>query len=273
MPEYLLGSKLYSEIVTYGYPISEITEISVRQNRPLTIKNRFSRKTGKTIVSQDDIKAILSRATKNSLYAYQDEIKMGYVSFDGIRIGLSGTVVMNGNCISTIKDITSLNIRIPHEVKGCAEPLKRLLDCAKGILIISPPLCGKTTYIRDLARISSQKYDTMLIDERGELFSPQYTFGQYIDIMSGGPKNIVAEGILRAMAPEVVVFDEIYLKRDLSALAELNSAGIKIIASAHIKNIDTLDSKTFNDIKEHFDYVVTLSNNPAVGSIKSIVKL
>ncbi len=273
MLEYLLGSKLYSDVTTCGFPESEITEISVRNSRHLTIKNRNSRKICKTVISSEDIKSILARATKNSLYAYQDEIKMGYVSFDGIRIGLSGTVVMNAERVSTIKDVSSLNIRIPHEIKGCAEPLKRLLESSKGILIISPPLCGKTTYIRDLARISSSKYDTMLIDERGELFSPRYTFGEYLDVMSCAPKNVVAEGILRAMSPEVVIFDEIYFKRDLPAIAELKSAGVKLIASAHIKNIDSLDNKTFNDIKEHFDYAVTLSNNPAVGSIKSIVKL
>lgn len=271
MLEFLLGTELYQDVLKC-YNISEITEISIRSGLKITVKNRTSRRSGTIAVCDEDIKRILARATKNSLYACQDEIKNGYVTFNGIRIGLSGTAVVCGDHITTIKNISSLNIRIPHEVKGCADPIKKLLDGNKGILVISPPLCGKTTLIRDLARISSYNTDTLIVDERAEIYSENYTFGPYIDIMRSAPKSFVTEGILRAMAPETVVFDEIYFKRDSDSLTELSSAGVRIIGSAHIVDLESSPKNIREYIAEHFDYVVALSNNPSIGSIKSIIK-
>ncbi len=272
MLDYLLGAALYSEI-TAEFKTNELTEVCVRANRAVVIKNGTERRTLRVAATKDDIQTILARATKNSLYAFQDEIKRGYVTFDGIRIGICGQAVTDGSRIITIKNTTSLNIRIPHEIFGCANALQRLLDSEKGVLLMSPPFCGKTTLIRDLARISSERADTLIIDERGEIYSENYRFGQYLDVMSDAPKSIVAEGILRAMAPEVVVCDELYFSRDVASLAELSSSGIKIIASAHIKDYKTAPEHIKKIIGEHFDYAVTLSNKPTMGSIKSIVKL
>ena len=59
----------------------------------------------------------------NKIYSEKivDEIINGYISYTGgIRIGVAGEVVTQNNIVKTIKNISSLNIRIPHQIKNCS---------------------------------------------------------------------------------------------------------------------------------------------------------
>ena len=81
--------------------------------------------------------------------------------------------------VKTIKDFSGICIRIAWEKKGCAEPLLKMVCSKKGMasntLIISPPRCGKTTILRDLARLLSNgspycsPHNVVIVDERSEL--------------------------------------------------------------------------------------------------------
>ena len=66
------------------------------------------------LVSKDLINYIISLATKQSIYAYNNQIKNCYITTDsGIRIGLCGTVVYDNDEVSTIKNITSRQWSLP----------------------------------------------------------------------------------------------------------------------------------------------------------------
>ena len=60
--------------------------------------------------------------SENSIYAYQDEIKNGYITIKGgHRVGLTGRVVTDGGSVRNIKDIAGLNItniKSDHRVLG-----------------------------------------------------------------------------------------------------------------------------------------------------------
>ena len=268
----LVGEKLYAEI-TGLMPAETVTEIRLRAGRALSIRNASSRVISSYTVSTGDVAEAIRRATRSSLYACQDELRAGYLRYaGGIRIGVGGEGVTEGDRIITYKNITSLNVRIPHEIKGCADRVKEIFAPFRNTLVLSPPYGGKTTMIRDISRILSYAMDTLVIDERDEICCNSYEFGPLIDIISNTPKHLAVEGAVRSMNPEAIVMDELYPSRDEDVVSEILRSGIKLVASAHAD-----DPKEFfkraPGLKECFSYVVVLGYKPSAGSIKSITRL
>lgn len=105
--------------------------------------------------------------------------------------------------MKNLKNISFLNIRLAHEVKGCADivlPYMRCQDRIHHTLLISPPRCGKTTLLRDLIRQLSDgenNYDGMnvgVVDERSEIGAcymgkPQNDLGCRTDVLDGLPES------------------------------------------------------------------------------------
>lgn len=252
--------------------LNKITEIRLRVGRQLCVKDASNKYLLNVTVTEEDVKHVIRVATKNSLYAYQDEIKCGFISYNGIRIGLVGTVVTDGNKIITIKDYSSLVIRVPHEIIGIANRFNNVLNSLQNTLIIAPPYGGKTTLIRDIARVLSGKYDVLIIDERQEIYNDTFTFGSNVDVISGAPKELVTEGIIRAISAEVVILDELIPSSDNSVIERLIGAGIKVYATLHGNGTD-FTNESYNRLIDLFDVAIILGNKPTVGSIKSVVRL
>ena len=151
-------------------------------------------------VTADDIRGIIDAVTDYSLYAYEDEVRQGFVTVcGGHRVGVAGQVVLEHGRVRNVKHISFINIRVSHQIKGCATCLLpyvikdgRLLHT----LIISPPGCGKTTILRDLVRLISdgnsycRGMNVGVVDERSELAAcymgiPQNDVGLRTDILDG----------------------------------------------------------------------------------------
>ena len=272
MLESLLGEELYSDAVKIFKP-DKIAEIRLRIGRKLAVKDVFSNRFGQRTVTEADILSIIKRATKNSLYAFQEELCKGYLPYSGgIRIGVAGSGVVEKDRLITYKNFTSLTIRIPHEILGAADKLSALLNPLENLLVVSPPFGGKTTLLRDIARILSNDYDTLVLDERGEFGMDGAVFGERIDFIAGTPKTLAAEGAIRAMSPEVMVLDELYPPKDGGVLCEMARSGIKLAAGIHSDSVEGA-LKRFPELKELFSSFVLLSNKPRAGSIKSVVRL
>lgn len=268
----MLELLLPKEIVNFiksKISFNEICEIRVRLRRKLVVKSAYDTLTLDYLCSQNDIDHIIKVSTYSSLYSFEDEIKKGFIAYNGVRIGLCGEGVTNNNELITIKNINSLIIRVPREILGLANKLPIFQTKSENVLIISPPFGGKTTLLRDIARIASNKYDTLLIDERGELFNPKYTFGNNLDVFTGATKNLIYEGIIRACSPEIVILDEVFPKNDLIVLEEISRSGVKFVATIHGKDINSIKDAEFISL---FDVIITLSNKPNPGSIKSIIR-
>ena len=113
-----------------------------------------------------------------SLYAFEEEMKQGFLTIQGTpyRRGRKNDFGESG--IKTMKFISFINVRLSHQVKGCASPVLPYLYDSEEILhtlIISPPRCGKTTLLRDLIRQISngtKAHPGMtvgVVDERSEI--------------------------------------------------------------------------------------------------------
>ena len=261
-----------SNLISSNAPLETITEIRLRIGKNLLIKTAKEYILLDYKVVEEELKHVIRIATHNSLYAFQDQIKMGYISYNGIRIGLVGSVVMDKDKIITIKEFTSLIIRIPHEIVGCSDSLNIVLPTFENTLIVSPPYGGKTTLIRDLARRLSKHYDTLLIDERGEIHNNSFSFGERLDVFKDAPKSFVIEGVIRATSPEIIVMDELFNTCDMSVIREITRSGIKVLASIHGDNVSMIKN-VYPELTKYFTNVIELSNKPKVGTIKSILRL
>lgn len=268
----LLGEQIYAAVVK-AVPLNAVTEIRLRRGEKVFVKNASGGRFAEYRCSSEDIAAVLKRATMSSLYAYQEELKNGYVHYSkGIRIGVAGEGVVESGKIITYKNFTSLTVRIPHEVVGAADRILNILNPFENLLVISPPYGGKTTLLRDVARILSENRDTLILDERGEFFAGGARFGSRADFIENTPKRLAAEGAIRALNPEIIVMDEIFPSVDMPVIRDIASSGVKIAASIHSDSVESV-LKRFPEVRELFSYAVVLTHIPRAGSIKSVTRL
>ena len=255
----------------------KITEIRLRKNKPLVVFEGAKKMypmtdAGRYVVTQEDIERVMGFATDFSLYAVNDQLIKGYLVKNGVRVGVAGVGVVEQGKILTVKDINALVLRVPHEVKGCAEEIMPKLydgDRLKSTLIISPPGAGKTTLLRDMARIASEKENTIIIDERFEIAGVESSVdvGES-EVMSGVEKRIAYQFAIRSMSPSLIVTDEIFSSTDVDSIEDVLRCGVKIFASIHGDNLQSImKSKIFERLHSVFEVFVTLA---PIGKVVSV---
>jgi len=219
-------------------------ELRIRNNKPIiaNLNGEYAAVTYKgnnIILTSDQIKKIVLSACENSIYAYNESIKKGYVTTaEGIRLGICGKCVYSGKDIATITDFSSLCIRFPNEVVGCANVIFdkiRQLGGIKNTLIISPPGVGKTTVLRDLARILSADANSnlLIIDEKEEIYRENYTFGISCDVLVGCSKRFGFYNGIKNLCPKIIIVDELSSLDDVDGIEFAILSGVTVIASAH----------------------------------------
>lgn len=201
------------------------------------------------LVSRQLMDTVFQNLCSHSLHSWQPAIRQGFVTIrGGSRAGICGTAVIQGDRIETVRQISSLNIRIASERIGCAEELLRNPSVHPergGLLIAGAPASGKTTILRDIARILSASHKVTLLDSRGELAAmqngmPQFDLGVQTDILDGYPKAEGVEIAVRVMSPDILICDEIGSDDEADALIGSLHTGVQIIASAHAGSLASL---------------------------------
>lgn len=269
----------------------DIEEIRLRVNKPIILYKNKKEKILDTyhIPTSDDIMLTLELMSDYSLYALEEELKNGYITLQGgHRIGLTGKAVLDKGHIKTIKNINGMNIRISHQIIGCADNIiDYIYNNQKKIshtLIVSPPRCGKTTLLRDIIRQLSNgttnRYGMTIgvVDERSEIAGcykgiPQNDIGIRTDVLDSCPK---AEGImmlLRSMSPDIIAVDEIGRNEDIYAIEEILNAGIKIICTVHGSTLEDIQQKPVLSKlieKNIFEKIIVLNRDKGAGTIQGV---
>lgn len=241
--------------------LSNINELRLRVNKTPTVtcfgKNLFITEKGlvrentnnSPVVSVADLQKIFLKLCDNSIYSHEEEIKNGYITVKyGIRVGVAGAAVYENKKIISINKINSLNIRFPTEIIGVGEDYKDYLS--EGLLIAGPPASGKTTIIRDIARILSNGVNGIsarvcVVDCRNEIaaavdgVSP-YDLGPLTDVISGMNKRKAFEIAVRTLTPEYIVVDEIGDIKDAESIRSSFFCGVKFIMTSHAESVDLL---------------------------------
>ena len=276
-----------------------IQEIRLRSGKFLTAtvfdKEYFVRGDGKLVstdeqavrVSRDNVDTVMKRALQFSVHSYSKEISAGYMTVaGGCRVGFCGTAVVSraqSVGVETVKNVSSVNIRIAREVVGAADELMRSVFSAglKSLLIIGVPSSGKTTVLRDLCRSLGKTNRLSVIDERNEIAAvtdgeANNDVGILSDIFTSYEKYDAIMTAVKVMSPSVLVCDEIGSKEDMRALEYAVNSGVKLIATTHAPDYDSAKrrsgiSKLIKD--KEFDYACVLGTGNLCGKVVRLVKI
>jgi stage III sporulation protein AA len=271
----------------------QIYEVRIKIGKPILVYSKHGESIINYIPTKEEIKSMIQKISNYSLYAYEEDIRQGFITIKGgHRIGIAGECVMENGEVKTIRNISSVNIRICREIIGCSEKVMKYIVSGSRVyntIIISPPKCGKTTMLRDIARNISNGISRFgingkkvaVIDERSEIGAchfgiPQSDLGIRTDILDNCLKREGLIMAIRSLSPEVLICDEIGTKGDIEALMMAFNSGVNIITTIHGFTIEDLyKRKVFCDLldNEILERAIILSNRSGIGTIENVYSL
>ena len=241
------------------------------------------------ILEKNDMEDAVRRLCNYSIHAFQNEMKNGFITVSGgHRVGIGASAITNAKGeITSIKNVSSLNIRISREIKGVADEIidNIFYDRIKSVLIAGEPSSGKTTILRDIAnRLSGKDFNFLrvcVVDERSEIAAicdgvSRSDIGIGCDVLDGYPKSDGMIIALRALSPDVIICDEIGSERDVAAIESIANSGVRLIASIHANSLtELLKRPQFSKLMHisAFESAVILKGKGFPGKIKEIVSL
>lgn len=232
--------------------VNKLCEIRIRSGQPVIVQYDGEYKylgasgiciNAKSALKTESAESVLRSAIAGNVYGFSEQLKKGFITVEkGVRIGVAGEYITEGEKINTLSQVTSLNIRIPHDIYGCSDYLFQtvLNGNLKNILIFSKPGFGKTTMLRDVVRkISKLGQNVLLFDERNEISGVcngkfGFNIGECVDVVRGPNKLYSIKNAIRVLNPDVIVCDELYGQEDISAIEYAADCEITVIATTHV---------------------------------------
>lgn len=277
--------------------LENIQEIRLRKGKPIVIVtpdgSSFLTSSAKLtyifsqsciVVSENEIIDTLNKMCCYSIHSHLDTISKGYISLpNGSRVGVVGTAVLDGDLIKTVKDISSINIRIPRIVYNISNSIFEnfFKSSTKNMIISGPPNSGKTTMLKDIAyQFSTGKtgkyYKVCIIDERKEIAMNDTKIGYNTDVLSGYPKSDGISIAVRTLSPDIIICDEVGSVQEVEKILEYVNTGVKFVLTIHAEDLNELKRKNaFLRLVNNgnFRTVVFLDGNTNPGTISDIYRV
>ena len=270
----------------------DVEEIRLIANKPVTVfmdgssyfisaVGDITQSAGSGItITPSGINEVFKAACGGSVYAVEEELRHGFVTIEGgHRVGICGSAVVKSGEVTYIKHISALNIRVAKQAVGSSKEVIPIIydKFARNTLIVSPPGCGKTTLLRDIARVLGSRYKIGIADERSEIAAsymgiPQTDVGEKTVVMDLCPKAQAINMLVRTMGVELIITDEISTPEDVCAVKNAFGSGVKVIASAHgYCAADITEHPNLYELTERgFERIITLSRRFGVGTIEEV---
>ena len=281
------------------YIKTQTYEIRLRSARPVILYGKYgsyyllnSGSTGVSInetylTSPEVITDTFNRLCCYSVHSHLNSIVNGYITMQGgHRAGLVGTAITNSSGeITSLRDISGINIRVAREVKGCADTIIENLfsNHATSCIIAGPPSSGKTTILRDLVRqlstnVYGKSYKISIIDERQEIACmnagiAQNDIGINSDVLNCYPKRQAIMTAIKTMSPDIIAVDEVAENKEIEAIRLGVNSGVKFLVTIHACDYDELIFRPQIETLLNtysFDKLVLLGTDEAIGTVKAV---
>ncbi|MBW4468702.1 MAG: AAA family ATPase [Pegethrix bostrychoides GSE-TBD4-15B] len=207
--------------------------------------------------------------------------RIGMFSGDN-RAGLERTLHRISAIRNRTGDVIGLTCRVGRAVFGTISMIRDLVETGRSILMLGRPGVGKTTALREIARILADELDkrVVIIDTSNEIAGdgdvPHPAIGRARRMQVARPElqhQVMIEAVENHM-PEVIVIDEIGTELEALAARTIAERGVQLVGTAHGNRIENLmKNPTLSDLVGGIQSV-TLGDDEARrrGSQKSVLE-
>ena len=207
--------------------------------------------------------------------------RLGKFSGDN-RAGIEKTLHRISSLRNRQGSVIGLTCRIGRAIFGTVSIIRDLLEQKKSILLLGRPGVGKTTAIREIARVLSDGMQkrVIIIDTSNEIAGdgdlPHPSIGKARRMQVSNHQNqheVMIEAVENHM-PEIIIIDEIGTELEAAAARTIAERGVQLVGTAHGNTLENLiKNPTITDLVGGIQYV-TLGDEEAKrrGSSKSILE-
>ncbi len=165
--------------------------------------------------------------------------------------------------------VVGLTCRVGRAVYGTIDIIQDLLESGKSILLLGRPGVGKTTLLREAARILAESKRVVVVDTSNEIAGdgdiPHPAIGRARRMQVPSPElqhQVMIEAV-ENHTPQVIIIDEIGRLEEAKAARTIAERGVQLVGTAHGNTLDNLlVNPTLADLVGGIDSV-TLSDEEA----------
>ncbi|MEZ4593767.1 MAG: R3H domain-containing nucleic acid-binding protein [Chloroflexota bacterium] len=214
---------------------------------------------GELVLRQEEVTAADIAAVVNGIGDFDDDN----------RAGIARTLHRISGIRNRKGEVVGLTCRVGRAVYGTIDIIEDIIAEGHSILLLGRPGVGKTTMLREMARILAEKRRVVIVDTSNEIGGdgdiPHPAVGRARRMQVPRPAH-QHETMIEAVEnhnPEVIIIDEIGREREASAARTINERGVQLIGTAHGNTLENLLlNPTLSDLVGGIESV-TLSDEEA----------
>ncbi|XP_041460016.1 uncharacterized protein LOC121411387 [Lytechinus variegatus] len=222
-----------------NYSFIQLAEVILdvgRKPKARYLKSGFGSKMIEKVLDHDEL-------TKQELKTILEG--ESFVKISKTQVTIRDTLHRLGLLANRQGEVIGITAKVEHPLPGCLSPLYDVFNKGKSILVLGPTGVGKTTLLREAARVLSdvEKENVMIIDTLSEIAGegdiPHQSVGtaRRLQVIERNLQHTVMREAYQNHRPKVVIIDEISSLEDAKTCLTMRLHGIQLIAGVHGQTI------------------------------------